>query len=219
MTGQSSINAPSRKTGRLHIAITGGIGSGKSYVCRLLERRGIEVYDCDRAAKRLMASDEKLQDALRQLVGQEVYDGSTLQKKVLAKFLLASEANKQSVNAVVHPAVATDFMNSRYEWLESAILFESGFYKRIPIDFVVCVAAPAEVRLARVMKRDSISRDKAAKWIDSQMPQEEVEERSDFVINNDGQEALEPQIDRLLAAVDQRRRTLTQDDKPLNAHS
>lgn len=107
------------------VAITGGIGCGKSYVCRILEAHGVAVYDCDAGAKRLMRSDSGLQAELRALVGDEVYgtDGR-LQKPVLASFLLESERNKQALNDVVHPAVALDFERSGYEWLESAILFE-----------------------------------------------------------------------------------------------
>ena len=108
----------------MKIAITGGIGSGKSYVCRELERHGIMVYDCDAGAKRLMRSDAALQEQLIQLVGNDVYQDGVLQKPVLAKFLLSSEANKQAVNDVVHPAVARDFEQSDCDWLESAILFE-----------------------------------------------------------------------------------------------
>lgn len=181
-------------------AITGGIGSGKSYVCRILESRGISVYDCDAAAKRLMRTSEKLQQELRQLVGQDVYtsDGQ-LQKCVLADFLLASEANKLALNDVIHPAVAEDFLSSGMTWLESAILFESGFDRRIRFDRIVCVSAPRDVRIQRIMRRDNISAAKAAEWIDTQMTQKEVERRSHFVIVNDGKSDIEQQVDNMLA--------------------
>lgn len=185
----------------MRIAITGGIGSGKSYVCGLLRERGIMVYDCDAAAKHLMATDTDLQKALQQLVGTGVYQGHVLQKPVLAKFLLASEEHKRMVNEVVHPAVARHFIQSGYEWLESAILFESGFYRRVHFDYVVCVAAPVEVRLARVMARDHISRQKAMDWIDSQMDQDKVMSRSDFIVINDGQKDLQAQVDELLRKI------------------
>lgn len=181
----------------MRVAITGGIGSGKSYVCKRLEAHGIKVYDCDDAAKRLMRTSEPLQKALRQLVGDEVYVGNVLQKQVLAKFLLASEANKQAVNQVVHPAVALDFESSDYEWMESAILFDSGFHRRIHFDYIVCVTAPLEVRISRVMKRDGISHDKTMEWISRQMPQEEVCQMSDFEIVNDGIADIDEQISHL----------------------
>lgn len=183
-------------------AITGGIGSGKSYVCRILESRGISVYDCDAAAKRLMRTSEKLQQELRQLVGQDVYTSvGQLQKRILADFLLASEANKLALNDVIHPAVAEDFLSSGMTWLESAILFESGFDRRIRFDRIVCVSAPRDVRIQRIMRRDNITAEKAAEWIDTQMAQEEVERRSHFVIVNDGKSGIEQQVDNMLSKI------------------
>lgn len=183
------------------IAITGGIGSGKSYVCQLLEKHGIRVYDCDAAAKRLMRTSAPLRQQLRQLVGPQVYRGCILKKRVLAEFLLASEANKQAVNKVVHPAVAHDFIDSDYQWLESAILFDSGFHRRVPFSFVVCVSAPEDVRVSRIVARDGISEAKALEWIHRQMPQEQVESMSNFVILNDGVLPLEPQLEKLLGCL------------------
>ena len=96
----------------MKIAITGGIGSGKSYVCRMLEKQGIRIYDCDEAAKRLMRTSEQLKRQLTELVGPEVYADGRLVKLVMTRFLLASEANQKAVNAIVHPAVAEDFRQS-----------------------------------------------------------------------------------------------------------
>lgn len=183
----------------MKIAITGGIGSGKSYVCRILEKQGIRVYDCDAEAKRLMRTDAELQAGLKQLVGEEVYSADgILQKPVLAQFILTSEANKQEVNDVVHPAVARDFEQSDCEWMESAILFDSGFDRRTHFDKVVCVSAPVAVRLQRIMQRDHISQEKAQQWIDAVMPQEELIARSDYEIVNDGGRDVEAQVVHLL---------------------
>ncbi|MBR6937529.1 MAG: dephospho-CoA kinase [Prevotella sp.] len=178
----------------MRVAITGGIGSGKSYVCKRLEAFGIRVYDCDAAAKRLMRTSSALQRDLCRLVGDDVYVDDVLQKQVLAKFLLASEDNKQAVNQIIHPAVARDFECSGYEWLESAILFDSGFDRRIHFDYIVCVSAPLEIRIQRVMNRDGISREKTMEWISRQLPQEEVLKRADFEIVNDGMEDIDEQI-------------------------
>lgn len=183
------------------VAITGGIGSGKSYVCRRLERHGIRVYDCDTAAKRLMRDSDELREALRQLVGDEVYVDNVLQKPVMARFLLKSEANKQAVNDVVHPAVARDFEESGYTWLESAILFDSGFDMRTRFDYIICVTAPLEVRIRRVMKRDGISRQQALEWIQRQLPQDEVRARSDFEIVNNGKANIEKQIETIIKQI------------------
>lgn len=185
------------------IAITGGIGSGKSYICRLLAMRGIQVYDCDAAAKRLMRTSLPLMDSLRQLVGNDVYDAEgQLQKRVLAEFLLASEENKRAVNDVVHPAVAIDFEQSGMEWLESAILFDSGFDRRVHFDSIVCVAAPLVVRIRRVMERDHIALAKTLQWIHAQLPQRALIRRSDHVVCNDGRAALDEQLDLLLQKVE-----------------
>ena len=183
----------------MKIAITGGIGSGKSYVCRILEKQGIKVYDCDAEAKCLMRTDAELQAGLKKLVGEEVYSADgILQKPVLAQFILTSEANKQAVNDVVHPAVARDFEQSDCEWMESAILFDSGFDRRTHFDKVVCVSAPVAVRLQRIMQRDHISQEKAQQWIDAVMPQEELIARSDYEIVNDGVRDVEAQVGHLL---------------------
>ena len=178
----------------MRVAITGGIGSGKSYVCKRLEAFGIRVYDCDAAAKQLMRTSSALQRDLCRLVGDDVYVDGVLQKQVLAKFLLASEDNKQAVNQIIHPAVARDFECSGYEWLESAILFDSGFDRRIHFDYIVCVSAPLEIRIQRVMNRDGISREKTMEWISRQLPQKEVLKRADFEIVNDGMEDIDEQI-------------------------
>jgi len=186
----------------MKIAITGGIGAGKSYVCQCLKELGIEVFDCDASAKRLMRTSPTLQQALRKLVGEEVYEtvGGELKlnKPLLAKFLLESEVHQQAVNNLVHPAVAADFLQSGKDWLESAIFFDSGFDKRIYIDKVVCVTAPLEVRILRIMQRDGISRERALEWIHRQQPQEEVLLRSDYEIVNDGIADVGQQVRELL---------------------
>ena len=182
----------------LRIALTGGIGSGKSYVAQLLRARGIEVFDCDASAKRLLRSSEPLMQGMRQLVGNHLYVDGRLQKQVLAAYLLASDENKQRINALVHPAVARDFEQSGYQWLESAIFFESGFDARVKIDKVVCVTAPLEVRIQRVMQRDALDRQKALGWIECQWPQERIRAMSYFEIVNDGVQDVSQQLNELL---------------------
>ena len=172
------------------IAITGGIGSGKSYVCRLLSGLGIVVYDCDSAAKRLMRTSPELQSQLCDLIGPEAYlpgeDGLVLNKAAVAQFLLASEENARAIDAIVHPAVERDFISSGLAWIERLV------------DKVVVVTAPMEVRLQRVMARDGISRQKTLDWMNRQWPQEEVLRRADYEIINDGVQPLLPQIERII---------------------
>ncbi len=181
------------------IAITGGIGSGKSYVCRILAEQGIEVYDCDHAAKVLMNSSPTLRQQLTQLIGTGTYlpDGR-LNKAAVARFLLESDANREAINNVVHPAVAADFESSGKQWLESAILFESGFDKRIAFTHVVCVTAPLEVRIDRICSRDNIQPQEAQQWINKQMSQDAKAALSNFVIDNDGKKDLRIQINNIL---------------------
>ena len=181
------------------VAVTGGIGSGKSYVCRLIGRRGIHVYDCDSAAKRIMASSDEIKVALCRVVGDDVLSEGRIDKAVLASYLLKSEKNAQQINRIVHPAVAEDFISSGYSWMECAILFSSGFDKLV--DKVVCVTAPLEVRVDRIVSRDNISRDNALEWIGRQMPQEEVKTLSDYEIVNDGVMDVDIQIDKILASI------------------
>lgn len=178
----------------MRIAITGGIGCGKSYVCQQLKDfYGIEVYDCDANAKRIMANDRKLQQRISDAVGCDVFPGGVINKAALSQFLLASPDNNKVINSIVHPAVAEDFIKSGYEWMECAILFEADFQKYV--DRIVCVSAPREVRIQRIMQRDGISRQQAIAWIDRQMSQEEKERLSDFVIINDGITSLTPQFE------------------------
>lgn len=184
----------------MKVAITGGIGSGKSFVCKLLAERGITIYDCDSAAKRLMRSSSALRQRLKEAIGPDAYlDDGRLNKAAVAQFLLASEGNAATVDGIVHPAVARDFADSGMEWMECAILYESGFDRLV--DVVVCVTAPRETRVARVMARDRISREKAEEWLAKQMPQEEVAARADFTITNDGQHDLALQIGHLLKRI------------------
>ena len=176
--------------------ITGGIGSGKSYVAHLLARRGIEVYDCDLAAKHLIRTSLEIRRQLTALIGPEAFSGSQLNKAAVARFLLASEENAHAVDAIVHPAVFRDFEESGMEWMESAILFESGIYRLV--DRVIVVTAPEEVRIRRVMARDHITREKVLEWMGRQLPQDEVRLRADFEVVNDGIMDIDKQLNNIL---------------------
>ena len=180
----------------MKVGLAGGIGSGKSYVARRLAARGITVYDCDAAAKRLMRSSAELQQQLTALIGPDTYQEGRLNKAAVSRFLLASEENKLAINAIVHPAVFADFLGSGLEWMESAIMYESGADRYV--DRVVVVTAPEEVRLQRIMERDHITCQQAQEWIDRQWPQEEVRRRADFEIVNDGKADIDKQLNNIL---------------------
>ena len=184
----------------MKIGIAGGIGSGKSYVCQRIRQQGFEVYDCDSAAKRLIRTSPEIRQQLTALIGPEVYtdvEGEpVLNKAVVAKFLLTSESNAQAIDRIVHPAVFKDFVESGLQWMESALMFESGIYKLV--DKVVAVVAPKEIRIRRVMERDHISREKVLEWMNRQMDQEEIIQRSDYVIFNDGEKDIDQQLKNII---------------------
>ncbi len=190
----------------MKVAITGGIGSGKSYVCKLLQQRGINIYDCDQAAKRLIRTSPDIRRQLTMLIGSGAYLGEDgqggwiLNKAVVAQFLLGSEANAHAIDDIVHPAVFHDFDTSGMQWLESAILYESGMDKLV--NRVIVVTAPQEVRIQRVMQRDGISREKVLEWMSRQWSQDEIRQRADYEIINDGQADLNEQIEQLLSSLD-----------------
>lgn len=190
----------------MKVAITGGIGSGKSYVCKLLQQRGINIYDCDQAAKRLIRTSPDIRRQLTMLIGPEAYLGEDgqggwiLNKAVVAQFLLGSEANAHAIDDIVHPAVFHDFETSGMQWLESAILYESGMDKLV--NRVIVVTAPQKVRIQRVMQRDGISREKVLEWMSRQWSQDEIRQRADYEIINDGQADLNEQIEQLLTTLD-----------------
>ena len=170
------------------LGITGGIGCGKSFVSSILkECYSIPVYDCDSEAKRLMSSDEGIRRKLIGLVGEEVYSGEVLNRKLLADFLFANTDNAQCVNAIVHPAVWSDFLRWAKDQrcplvaLESAILFECGFNARM--DYVLFVDAPEDMRLHRAMQRDSASEEQIRARMNMQHP-EEYRQLSDFIVDN-----------------------------------
>ena len=183
----------------MKIGITGGIGSGKSSICQRLKTRGIEVYDCDSAAKRLIRTSDSIRRQLTQLIGEDTYIGESLNKVAVARFLLASESNAQAIDHIVHPAVFQDFMDSGMQWMESAILYESGINKLV--DRVIVVTAPLEIRIQRVMQRDGITRENVEQWMQRQWSQEEVRKRADYEIVNDGIADIDAQIDIILEKI------------------
>lgn len=172
----------------MRYCLTGGIGAGKSYVCSLLREKGVEIYDTDNAAKKLIAQSPEIRQQLKELIGG-------LDKQTIAAFLLKSEENKLAINSIVHPAVIKDFLNSGFEWMECAIIYEAHLEQYV--DKVIAVTAPREVRIERIMSRDGISRKEAEQWIDAQYPQEKVAERADFIIDNDGIKDLQKQIEEI----------------------
>lgn len=197
----------------IKIGITGGIGSGKSVVATLLRLYGIPVYIADEESKRLTNSSSVIRRALVDLVGEAVYDADgKLDKPRLANFIFGQPEHLARVNAIIHPEVNRDFLDwsERQEKafcaIESAILFESGF-DRI-VDVKLMVLAPLEIRLERAIARDHASREALERRIKSQMADEEKASRSDFVIHNDGRQALIPQVENFIGWLKNRENAL-----------
>ncbi len=197
----------------IKIGITGGIGSGKSVVATLLRLYGIPVYIADEESKRLTNSSPVIRRALVDLVGEAVYDADgKLDKPRLANFIFGQPEHLARVNAIIHPEVNRDFLDwsERQEKafcaIESAILFESGF-DRI-VDVKLMVLAPLEIRLERAIARDHASREALERRIKSQMADEEKASRSDFVIHNDGRQALIPQVENFIGWLKNRENAL-----------
>lgn len=191
------------------IAITGGIGSGKSVVSRLLRTMGYTVYDCDERAKHVMIADAQLRDELTSLFGADTYlldsHGSiALNKPYLSAQIFGNASLLSQMNACVHPAVARDLMaeaallpQGSVFFFESAILYESGFDRLVPPDEVWVVSAPLDLRISRAMLRDGTTRQKVLARIAAQMPQEEKERRASHIIINDDQHSIIEQVRQL----------------------
>lgn len=187
----------------ISIAITGGIGSGKTFVSNLLKERGIPIYNSDDEAKRLMVSDEGIRRDLMALLGEDVYQGDALNKSLLASYLFADAGNAARINAIVHPRVRADFSRWLSEHqdvevagLECAILYEAGFENTV--DKVVMVYAPESLRIERAMKRDNATESQIRARIAAQMDDEEKSRRSDYVIYTDGRFSVEEQLSDLI---------------------
>ncbi|MDR2883143.1 MAG: dephospho-CoA kinase [Alistipes sp.] len=175
----------------IRVGVTGGIGSGKSTVCRLLAERDVPVYDSDSRARELMDGDGEIRRAIVSLLGSAAYrnDGS-LDRCYVATKVFGDKMLLASLNAIVHPAVALDFeawtlpfSSQPYVVLESAILLESGFNRFV--DRVVTVAAPVEVRIERVVCR-GVNREEVMRRMDNQLSDGERAGRAWRVIDNGG---------------------------------
>lgn len=180
------------------VAITGGIGCGKTYIGKLLlERYNIDVYNCDTEAKNIVLSKKIVQKKISRLIGEDVFADGKIDKETISKFIFASEANRNAINKIVHPLVAKDFWMSKKTWIETAMLYDSGFFHLIKPDKVVSVTAPLELRVERIMERDGISMGQAFTIINNQMPQDRVERYADYIISCDEGANIDKQL-RLL---------------------
>lgn len=193
----------------IKIGLTGGIGSGKSVVSHLLKTMGIPVYIADDESKRITSTDAFIKQQLINLLGDEVYINGVLNKNLLAAYIFSDAEHAKIVNEIIHPRVKEDFVkwvdkNSKYPVvaIESAILIEAGFTDEV--DIVAMVYAPMDLRLQRLALRDSSSsKEQILKRIQSQMDDEKKKALADFVIVNDEQIPVIPQVVELVKSSQQ----------------
>ena len=182
------------------LGVTGGIGSGKSYVCSILAQQGAPIFYADDAAKQIMRTHSAVQEELCALLGSEVYDAEGhLVKSVVAAYLCQGEAHSQRVNAIVHPRVEEawrEFVAQHADapiiYMECALLFEVGWQRLV--DKSLLVTCPEEERIVRIMERDHIDHTTALKWIALQMPETEKQQLADIAIVNDGKADVAAQL-------------------------
>ncbi|HMK27095.1 MAG TPA: dephospho-CoA kinase [Chitinophagaceae bacterium] len=182
----------------LRIGLTGGIGSGKSVVAKVFETLGIPVYYADDAAKNLMNNDKDLKAAIIKSFGEASYANGELDRKYLAGIVFNDKEKLELLNSLTHPATIRDAgewikqQTSAYIIKEAALLFESGANKNL--DYVIGVDAPLPLRIKRVMARDGISEAEIMKRINRQMDEEKKMKRCNFVIINDEEQLVIPQV-------------------------
>jgi len=181
------------------VGITGNIGSGKTTICRIFEILGIPVFHADVAGRELL-NDPDVKNQIIRIFSKDIFDHErNIDRKKLASIVFNDTEKLSELNAIIHPAVRdkfeiwlTEHNQKPYVLYEAAILFESGHYKRM--DRIISVIAPDEVRLKRVVERDSASETEVKARMSNQVDQAVIISNSDFIINNDEVEMLLPQV-------------------------
>ena len=189
----------------LKVGITGGIGSGKTTVCKMFEALGIPVYYADERAKYLMQHEHFLIDLIKKNFGEEIYDNGHLNRSLLAEKVFNNKAQLELLNSLVHPVVFRDTERWNEEQLlkeppyclrEAALLVETGSYKNL--DKLIVVSTPIHTRVNRVSLRDNVEVEEVMKRVRNQLPDEEKIKLADFVISNDHDLAhLEDQVKKI----------------------
>ena len=182
----------------LKLGVTGGIGSGKTTVCKVFSVLGIPVFSADDEAKRIQESDRDLQLKINTFAGRDLFPEGKLDRTELARLIFSNKELLEKVNSVVHPAVFRAFrewvikQNTPYSIMEAAILFESGAFSMM--DRIVTVVTPMEERIERLVRSKKLSREQVIERIKNQIDDESRITRSDFVIFNSENEMIIPAI-------------------------
>ncbi len=183
----------------LRIGLTGGIGSGKSYISDIFRHLGVNVFNADEIAKRILDSNSEVKLKLSNLFGEEIYINEKFNRQDAAKRVFKDGELLSKMNAIVHPEVLSSFDSwaesySAFPYVlkEAAIIFESGANKFL--DAVITISAPEDMRIRRVMIRDGVSRDEVMARMGHQWSEKERADMADFVVVNDEESMLIPQI-------------------------
>ena len=185
----------------LKIGITGGIGAGKSTVAGIFKVLGVPVFDADATAKNILNTDSVLREQIADTFGSETYKNGLLDKKYLATLVFNNPDQLAKLNALVHPATIEaaniwakhcEEQGSPYILKEAALLFEAG--TNVGLDFIIGVTAPVEMRIARVMERDHVTREEVLKRMQHQLDDSEKMKRCNFVIDNNEASLVIPEV-------------------------
>jgi len=179
----------------IYIGVTGGIGSGKSLVCSIFKELNIPIFFADEVANAIVVEDKAVQSAIKKSFGDQIFDSTQkLKRKALASIVFQNPEKLKELNTIVHPAVFDRFevwkkkldstSMASYAIIEAALMFESGFYELM--DYILAVETDEQVRVNRVMLRDSVNDAKVWERIKNQISPEELREESDFIIQNNG---------------------------------
>ena len=178
----------------IKVGLTGGIGSGKSTVSKILISKGFSVYNSDNRAKWLMNNNDNLKSNIISIFGNKAYIKGSLNRKYLSAKVFNDSLKLKALNNLVHPLVAIDFKNwllhqksKDFVFKEAAILIESGAYKEM--DKIMVVSCPENIRLERVLKRDGNSPELVKKRMQNQISETEKINHADFVVKNNGNES------------------------------
>jgi dephospho-CoA kinase len=182
------------KHGVLTVGITGGIGAGKTTVCKIFEELGAKVIYADELAKEIMENDESLKKKIKKIFGEKSYIGGKLNRKFIADIIFSSDEKRKLLESIVHPAVIKRILSDlkkiadegKYNFVivEAALIFESGFDKEL--DYVLVVDADDEIKIKRIMERDKCSKEEVLKRMRAQLDSKIKRELADMVIINDG---------------------------------
>ena len=183
----------------MKIGITGGMGSGKSFVCSIIENLGYSIFYSDKEAKWLMENNVSLIAEIKKIVGNNAYTNNKINKEEIRKYIFDSAENRKKINEIVHPAVtqhfdhwAQQFKSNSLLFNESALLIETGSYKRF--DKIILITASQDVKIKRLIQRENVSKEEIRLRMNSQLSDEVKKDHADYIIENNETDFLLPKI-------------------------